>query len=219
MGAWVLDTLWAKVRARINRADSVAMKRKITDAKISPVPNAHYARLRPETALPGIGNDEDFGNISESAATIAILKRNLRQVRMILIAIILKFPEAEQEKFWRWEPGFGFQVSGTITNEKQSVTFKTSVASSPADMWPTDGDIPARPRPTVFVDRARASTPSGGEKPRSPSRKRGLSAPRSSGEAMPEPTSAPMSYGGGESSTGAQPSTTERSSLRGLQEQ
>eukprot|EP00971_Amphidinium_carterae_P142325 2819500-Amphidinium_carterae.2 len=34
------------------------------------MPNAHYAQLRPETALPGVGNDEDFGSIFESAATI-----------------------------------------------------------------------------------------------------------------------------------------------------
>eukprot|EP00971_Amphidinium_carterae_P077381 1528472-Amphidinium_carterae.1 len=27
MGAWVLDTLWAEVRARINRVDSVATKK------------------------------------------------------------------------------------------------------------------------------------------------------------------------------------------------
>eukprot|EP00971_Amphidinium_carterae_P033511 659968-Amphidinium_carterae.12 len=63
-------------------------------------------------AIAGVGNDEDFGNIFESASTLAILKRNLKQVRRILIAIILKLPEGDKEKFWRWEPGFGFQVNG-----------------------------------------------------------------------------------------------------------
>eukprot|EP00971_Amphidinium_carterae_P195743 3884305-Amphidinium_carterae.8 len=53
MGAWVLDTLWAEVRARCQNQQSRfgSDEEEIVDAKISPVPNAHYAQLRPEMAM------------------------------------------------------------------------------------------------------------------------------------------------------------------------
>eukprot|EP00971_Amphidinium_carterae_P208165 4130370-Amphidinium_carterae.2 len=88
----------------------------INDPKFAVVPNVHYAKLRPETVLPGVGNDENFGNIFESVATITRLTRNLSKVKK-LIAIIIMFPEGDEEKLWRWEPSFGFQQNGRITEE------------------------------------------------------------------------------------------------------
>eukprot|EP00971_Amphidinium_carterae_P102818 2035222-Amphidinium_carterae.1 len=134
LGAWALDCLWAEVRARINRVDSVATKKLIADNKLEAVLNKEYAKLRPIMPIHGVGDDEDFGNIFETAGTISILMRNLRIVRRILVALIGKLNEAEAEKFWKWEPGFGYHHNGRITTEAQTITFKATVASSPMEM-------------------------------------------------------------------------------------
>eukprot|EP00971_Amphidinium_carterae_P227745 4517324-Amphidinium_carterae.1 len=70
--------MWAEVRARINRVDAVATRKLIPDKKLEAVLNLEYAKLRPIDPIPGIGDDEDFGNIFESAGTISILMRNLK---------------------------------------------------------------------------------------------------------------------------------------------
>eukprot|EP00971_Amphidinium_carterae_P278934 5537312-Amphidinium_carterae.1 len=134
LGAWALDCMWAEVRARINRVDAVATKKLIPDNKLEAVLNKEYAKLRPQDPLHGVGDDEDFGNIFESAGTISILMRNLGIIRRILIAVIGTLSPTEAEKFWKWEPGFGYQYNGKITSEAQTVTFKATVASSPMEM-------------------------------------------------------------------------------------
>eukprot|EP00971_Amphidinium_carterae_P258687 5134385-Amphidinium_carterae.1 len=126
--------MWAEVRARINRVDAVATKKLIADNKLEAVLNKEYAKLRPLDPIHGVGDDEDFGNIFESAGTISILMRNLRIVRRILIALIGTLSPAEAEKFWKWEPGFGYQRNGKITTEAQTITFRAAVASSPMEM-------------------------------------------------------------------------------------
>eukprot|EP00971_Amphidinium_carterae_P056178 1108288-Amphidinium_carterae.1 len=120
LGAWALDCMWAEVRARINRVDAVATKKLIADNKLEAVLNKEYAKLRPLEPIHGVGDDEDFGNIFESAGTISILMRNLRIIRRILIALIGTLGPAEAEKFWKWEPGFGYQHNGKITTEAQT---------------------------------------------------------------------------------------------------
>eukprot|EP00971_Amphidinium_carterae_P197645 3922624-Amphidinium_carterae.2 len=134
LGAWALDCMWAEVRARINRVDAVSMRKLITDNKLEAVLNKEYAKLRPQTPIHGVGDDEDFGNIFESAGTISILMRDLRIIRRILIAMIEKLPDAEAERFWQWEPGFGYQQNGRITSEAQTITFRTAVATSPMEV-------------------------------------------------------------------------------------
>eukprot|EP00971_Amphidinium_carterae_P163591 3243881-Amphidinium_carterae.1 len=79
LGAWALDCMWAEVRTRINRVDAVATRKLIHDNKLEAVLNKEYAKLRPQDPIHGVGDDEDFGNIFESAGTISILMRNLRQ--------------------------------------------------------------------------------------------------------------------------------------------
>eukprot|EP00971_Amphidinium_carterae_P011407 224605-Amphidinium_carterae.1 len=123
LGAWALDCMWAEVRARTNRVDAVATKKMIPDKKLEAVLNKEYARLRPIDPIPGIRDDEDFGNVFESAGTISILMRNLRIIRGILVALIETLPRAESEKFWKWEPGFGYQKNGKITTESQTISF------------------------------------------------------------------------------------------------
>eukprot|EP00971_Amphidinium_carterae_P056177 1108287-Amphidinium_carterae.1 len=77
--------MWAEVRARINRVDAVATKKLIADNKLEAVLNKEYAKLRPLEPIHGVGDDEDFGNIFESAGTISFLMRNLRIIRRILM--------------------------------------------------------------------------------------------------------------------------------------
>eukprot|EP00971_Amphidinium_carterae_P131266 2600092-Amphidinium_carterae.1 len=60
MGAWVLDTLWGEVNARIARVDSFMLKKYAKDNKLCAVPNEHYGLYRSESYE--IGNDEDLGN-------------------------------------------------------------------------------------------------------------------------------------------------------------
>eukprot|EP00971_Amphidinium_carterae_P282717 5612670-Amphidinium_carterae.1 len=60
--------------------------------------------------------------------------RNLRVIRGILVALIETLPRAEADKFWKWEPGFGYQKNGKITNESQTSSFGPEVASSPMEM-------------------------------------------------------------------------------------
>eukprot|EP00971_Amphidinium_carterae_P225104 4465317-Amphidinium_carterae.2 len=134
LGAWALDCMWAEVRARINRVDAVATKKLIQDNKLEAVLNKEYAKLRPQEPLYGVGDDEDFGNIFEAAGTISILMRNLRIIRRILIAVIGTLSPAEAEKFWKWEPGFGYQYNGKITSEAQTISFRAVIASSPMEM-------------------------------------------------------------------------------------
>eukprot|EP00971_Amphidinium_carterae_P281683 5591911-Amphidinium_carterae.11 len=199
MGAWVLESvrhtlgrseskILQEDAARINMVDSVATKRKINNAKISPAPNAHYAQLRPETAILGVGNDEDFGNIFESAATIAILKRNLRQVRMILIAIILKLPQAESH-----------------IQDIRCVITSGHVGDRRTSSSETETDHLCRPGESLDTEWWKQTKLSA---PRT----------RTAGESMPEPTSTPMSYGGDESSGGAPQPAAEDRDLQGEQE-
>eukprot|EP00971_Amphidinium_carterae_P302260 6005866-Amphidinium_carterae.1 len=61
--------------------------------------------------------------------------RNLRIIRRILIALIGTLGPAEAEKFWKWEPGFGYQYNGKITSEAQTISFRAAIASSPMEMY------------------------------------------------------------------------------------
>eukprot|EP00971_Amphidinium_carterae_P201048 3989494-Amphidinium_carterae.1 len=186
MGAWVIDTLWGEVCARIARVDSFIRKKYARDDKLCAVPNEHYGLYRSESNVRDIGNDEDLGNVFESAATVAILRRDLRQVRRILVSLITKLPEATEEKFWRWEPGFGYRSNNVITGKTQEVIFTSLQASSPADYSVSDRERPGAKR-TYPSDRARAATSAGDNRPRSVSRGRG----RSSGPtSMPSASSA-----------------------------
>eukprot|EP00971_Amphidinium_carterae_P167793 3324563-Amphidinium_carterae.1 len=132
----------------------------------------------------GDQNDEDFGNIFESAGTISILKRDLRIIRRILVALIGKLSEADAEKFWKWEPGFGYQSDGRITDAQQTITFKATVASSPMEMNAPRvdyEDLSETPSGTKqrFGPRGRALSAEGNmNKPRSPMPKRTNSRPR-----------------------------------------
>eukprot|EP00971_Amphidinium_carterae_P010733 212071-Amphidinium_carterae.3 len=59
---------------------------------------------------------------------------DLRVIRRILVALVGKLSEADAEKFWKWEPGFGYQSDGRITDSQQTITFKATIASSPMEM-------------------------------------------------------------------------------------
>eukprot|EP00971_Amphidinium_carterae_P352618 6492677-Amphidinium_carterae.1 len=211
LGAWALDCMWAEVQAGINRVDAVATKKMIPDKKLETVLNKEYARLRPVDPIPGIGDDEDFGNVYESAGTISILMRNLRIIRGILVALIETLPRAEADKFWKWEPGFGYQKNGKITTESQTINFGPEVASSPMEMNtprgsrnddPAEGDNPAE-GVRKFAGPARATSLGSLNKPRSPRTQRSNSRTRGEASADATPGSGvPTSFG---------PDSTERS--------
>eukprot|EP00971_Amphidinium_carterae_P110208 2183164-Amphidinium_carterae.2 len=175
-----------EVRARINRVDAVAAKKLIADNKLEAVLNKEYAKYRPQDPIHGVGDDEDFGNIFETAGTISILMRNLRIIRRILIALIGKLNDAEAEKFWKWEPGFGYQNNGKITAEAQTVTFRATVASSPMEMSTPrvyHEDSPSGGVKKVIGPRGRALSVGSMNKPKSPAPLRTSSRSRTSRQA------------------------------------
>eukprot|EP00971_Amphidinium_carterae_P194249 3854500-Amphidinium_carterae.1 len=192
--------MWAEVRARINRVDAVATRKMIPDKKLEAVLNKEYARLRPTDPIPGIGDDEDFGNVFESAGTISILMRNLRIIRGILIALIETLPRAESEKFWKWEPGFGYQKNGKITTESQTINFGPEVASSPMEMntpRASYDDTPAEGVRKFAGPQNRASSVGSLNRPRSPKPQRSSSRTRgeASGDTTPRTSGDPTSFG------------------------
>eukprot|EP00971_Amphidinium_carterae_P135496 2684630-Amphidinium_carterae.1 len=112
--------MWAEVKARINRVDAVATKKFIQDGKLAPVPNTDNAKFQPINRIHGVKDDEDFGNIFESAGTVSILRRDLRAIRRIFVALIGKLSEPDAEKFWKWEAGFGYQSDGSLPKDHRS---------------------------------------------------------------------------------------------------
>eukprot|EP00971_Amphidinium_carterae_P115527 2288043-Amphidinium_carterae.1 len=211
--AWALDCLWAEVRARINRVDSIATKKLISDNKLEAVLNKEYAKFRPAMPIHGVEDDVDFGNIFESAGTISVLMRNLRIIRRILIALIGKLNEAEAEQFWKWEPGFGYHHDGRITREAQTITFKATVASSPMEMntprvyYDNLQDSPSGVK-RVIGTRGRALSVGSLNKPRSPMPQRTNSRSRPSrqaGGASRGESLGPTSKDGGLPSTSGAP--------------
>eukprot|EP00971_Amphidinium_carterae_P301960 5999140-Amphidinium_carterae.2 len=48
------------------------------------------------------------------------------------VALVGKLSEADAEKFWKWEPGFGYQSDGRITGSQQSVSSKPQL---PHHLW------------------------------------------------------------------------------------
>eukprot|EP00971_Amphidinium_carterae_P342905 6482367-Amphidinium_carterae.1 len=203
LGAWALDCMWAEVRARITRVDAVATRKLIPDNKLEAVLNKEYAKLRPIDPLHGVGDDEDFGNIFESAGTISILMRNLRIIRRILIALIGTLTPAEAEKFWKWEPGFGYQSNGKITTESQTISFGPVIASSPMEMKlmntprSSDEETPQGGVRKFAGPQKRAASVGSLNKPRSPPPQRGNSRTRgeASTDATPKASGIPTSFG------------------------
>eukprot|EP00971_Amphidinium_carterae_P116787 2313033-Amphidinium_carterae.1 len=141
-------------------------------------------------------------------STISILMRNLRIIRGILVALIESaLPRAEADKFWKWEPGFGYQKNGKITTESQTMSFGPEVASSPMEMNTPrgshdDGLVEGVRRFSGPQNRATSSGST--HRPRSPKPPRSNSRPRgeTSGDSTPRTNTVPTSFG---------PDSTERS--------
>eukprot|EP00971_Amphidinium_carterae_P109155 2161479-Amphidinium_carterae.4 len=175
--------------SRRAKAQHLGAWKLIPGNKLEAVLNSEYAKFRPVMPIHGVKDDEDFGNIFESAGTISILMRDLRIIRRILIALIGKLSEADAEKFWKWEPGFGYQSDGKITREEQTITFKATVASSLMEMnaprmnYDNLQDSPSGVK-QVYGARGRAvSVGSSMKKPRSPMPQRTSSRSRPSRQA------------------------------------